>query len=345
MHEDIKKEIINNVVVAMSCYISDMDVLNVLENVLSTELIQVKVEKTNSLPAEWKSETEKRNQYLIQLFMIKKRGLSKETIQGYLRSVKRLMLMVRKPLDQVDTLDIEWYLAAYEKRPGQRKAKIENSTYNSERRFLSAFYTWMRKAKLISENPVEATEAKKVPQKPIDYFAREEIIKLRDACRNARERAMVEVFRSTGARVGEIADIQLNQVEFSTGSILICGEKGGRYRTLYLDDDARHYYQIYQQSRTDNSPYLFTQLRKPYGKLGKSSYRNILKAIGKRAGLTVRVYPHKMRKTLGMALKNRGVDIGTIQEVLGHASPAVTSLYYAQSTEKTLRDIRERVAA
>ena len=49
-----------------------------------------------------------------------------------------------------------------------------------------------------------------------------------------------------------------------------------------------------------------------------------------------------MRKTLGMELKNRGVDIGTIQEVLGHADSKITSMYYAQSTPDTLRMIRKR---
>ena len=257
----MKNEIINNVLVTMSCYITDADVLKMLEDVLSNELVKVRIEKVTTLPAEWKNDPEKRNAYLIQLFMIKKRGLSKETMEGYLRSVKRFMLMVGKPLDQVDTLDIEWYLATYEKRPGQKKKQIENSTYNNERRYLSAFYTWMRKAKLISENPVEAIEAKKVVRKPIDYFSREEIIKLRDACVNARERALIEVFRSTGARVGEIAQIQLEQVNFLTGDILICGEKSGRYRNLYLDEEARHYYLLYKETRKDNSPYLFTQSR------------------------------------------------------------------------------------
>lgn len=62
-----------------------------------------------------------------------------------------------------------------------------------------------------------------------------------------------------------------------------------------------------------------------------------------RAGLTCRVYPHKSRKTLGMNLKNRGVDIGTIQEIMGHADPGVTARYYAQSNQRTLRSVRERV--
>ena len=116
----IKSEIINNVVVAMSCYILEKEILEVLENVISNELVKVNVEEITTLPAAWKDDAEKRNQYLIQLFMIKKRNLSKETLEGYLRSVKRFMLMVNKPLDQVDTLDIEWYLANYERRSGRK---------------------------------------------------------------------------------------------------------------------------------------------------------------------------------------------------------------------------------
>ena len=100
---------------------------------------------------------------------------------------------------------------------------------------------------------------------------------------------------------------------------------------------------VYMQQGKDDSPYLFPTSRKPYGKMTTSAFRNLMKTIGNRADLTCRVYPHKMRKTLGMNLKNRGVDIGTIQEIMGHSSPVVTSQYYAQSTPRTLRSVRERV--
>lgn len=69
----------------------------------------------------------------------------------------------------------------------------------------------------------------------------------------------------------------------------------------------------------------------------------IVKNIANCAEVTCRAYPHKYRKTLGMNLKNKGVDIGVIQEVMGHASPAVTAQYYAQFTPSTLRHMRERV--
>lgn len=343
--QTVKAEIINNVMVAMSYYIEQQAILSMLEQVMQQELVRVNMEEITTLPAVQQDSIAERNKYLIQLFMIKKRNLKRGTMEGYLGAIKRLMTTITtKPLDKVDETDIEWYLAQYERREGTHGRALEATTYNNERRFLSAFYTWMRKAKLIADNPVESTEPKKVAIKPIDYYSAEEIIRIRDACRNERERAIIEVFRSTGARVGEIAEITLDQVNLESGDIWIQGEKGGKYRTLYLDDDAKHYYRLYLDTRTDDCPYMFPKSRKPYGRMCTCSFRSIMKEIGRRAGLTCRVYPHKMRKTLGMNLKNKGVDIGIIQEVLGHANPAVTSQYYAQSTPQTLRSVRERVA-
>ena len=168
---------------------------------------------------------------------------------------------------------------------------------------------------------------------------------LRDGCRTARERALIEVLRSTGARVGEITEINVTDVEWQTGDILIRGEKGGRYRTIYLDESARYYLQKYISERRDSGEALFVGCRAPHNRMQSGGIRAILKTIAKRVGMKCRVYPHKMRKTLGMNLKNSGIDIGTIQEVLGHASPAVTSRYYAESTPDTLRSVRRRAAA
>lgn len=343
--QTIKAEIINNVLVAMSLYIMEQQTLSILEKIMQQELVRVNMEEITTLPAERKDDISQRNQYIIQLFLVKKRDLTRGTKENYLNAIRRLLTEITaKSLDQMDTTDIDWYLSRYEIRnvSGGGK-KNQPSTYNNERRFLSAFFTWMRLEKLITDNPVESIPAKKVPIKPIDYYSPEESARLRDACKNIRERALLEVLRSTGARIGEIADITLDQIDLRTGDIWIQGEKSGRYRTIYLDDDARHYYGLYLNSRKDECPYMFPRSRKPYGKMTTCGFRAILKAIRKRAGLTCRVYPHKSRKALGMNLKNRGVDIGTIQEIMGHADPGVTARYYAQSTPRTLRSIRERI--
>ena len=344
MTGNIKMEIINNVIVAMSIYV-EQQILEVLGSVLSNELVKVNMEEITTLPAERKDDVHQRNRYIVELFRYKKRDISPKTMEAYMWALRRLITQIpTKSLDQMDTTDIEWYLRQYERHKGTMGSRLQPSTWNNERRYLSAFYTWMRKNKLVQENPVDAIPAKKVPAKPIDHYSKDEMIRLRDACKNIRERAIIEVFRSTGARVGEIAEIQLHQIDMRTGDIWIQGEKGGRFRSIYLDADARYYLQKYLDTRKDDSPYMFVQAVKPHGKMTTCGLRDVFKRIAKRTDLKCRVYPHKSRKTLGMQLKNSGVDIGTIQEIMGHASPAVTSLYYAQSTPQTLRYVRERAA-
>lgn len=341
--QKIKAEVVNNIIVSMSAYLEN-ETISILEHVIQNELIKVNMQEITTLPQVRNNDVDERNRYIIELFKIKRgNDLTPETVYNYLMSVRMLVMDIpHKSLDQMDTMDIDWFLNRYSKHEGTQ-GSLKDTTWNNTRRYLSAFFTWMRKIKLISENPVEAISPRKIILGPIDYFASEDLNKMRDACKNARERAILEIFRSTGARVGEIVKIKMSQVDLKTGDIWIKGEKGGRYRTLYLDSDARYYLGLYLNSRSDEATYLIASSNKPYGGMSEAGMRNIFKNIATRAGVTCRVYPHKYRKTLGMNLKNKGIDIGVIQEVMGHSSPAVTAQYYAQSTPSTLRYMRERV--
>lgn len=341
--QKIKTEIVNNILVSMSVYL-ESEMLSILEHVIQNELIKVDMQKIVTLPQVRNNDVDERNRYIVELFKIKRgNDLKPETVYNYLMSIRMLIMDIpHKSLDQMDSMDIEWFLAKYSKHEGTQ-GNLKDTTWNNMRRYLSAFFTWMRKMKLISDNPVEAIPPKKIVLGPIDYFIPEDLNKMRDACKNVRERAILEIFRSTGARVGEIVKIKMSQVDLKTGDIWIKGEKGGRYRTLYLDSDARYYLGLYLTSRSDEATHLIASSNKPYGGMSEAGIRNIFKSIAKRAGVTCRVYPHKYRKTLGMNLKNKGIDIGVIQEIMGHSSPDVTARYYAQSTSDTLRHVRQRV--
>lgn len=342
--QTIKAQVINNIIVAMAEHVAK-DVLDILHQVIIKEFVNVNMEEITTLPVEYQNDTDQKNKYIIQLFIVKKK-IKDNTKQAYLSSVKRLITLIDKPLDRIEESDISYYLSWYEKRNINACGKKNQAvTVNNERRFLSAFFTWMRKEKLNSENPVEATDPLKAIKKPIDYFKPEEMTKMKDACKSYRERALVEVLRSTGARVGELVEITLDQIDWNTGDIMILGEKSDKYRPIFLDDDAKYYYRKYMESRNDDSPFMFPQCKAPHAQMTTSGIRSILKSIGKRAMVKSRVYPHKIRKTLGMTLKNKGVDIGTIQEIMGHGSPSVTAAYYAQSTPDTLRNVRERCIA
>lgn len=343
-NQSVKAQIINNVIVSMTYYLNP-DVLEMLERVLAKNLVDVVIERINTLPMEMKDSIDSQNGYILQLFLYKKKKLQNGTKYGYISAIKRLVTLVYKPLTDMEESDIYYYLDWYENRNVPITGKKNQArTINNERRFLSAFFTWMRKEKLIGSNPVEAIEPLKVTKKPIDYFTPEEMASLKDGCESLRERAVIEVLRSTGARVGEIVGITIDLINWETGDVMILGEKGNRYRTLYLDPDAIHHFRKYLNSRTDNNPAIFVGSKKPHQALSTCAIRGIVKEVAQRAGITSRAYPHKMRKTLGMELKNKGVDIGTIQEIMGHADSKVTSLYYAQSTPDTLRVIRNKAA-
>lgn len=342
---NIKSSVINNIMMQMSMYV-DKDAVDVLQRVLEEQFVFLNMEKITTLPAEIDHTTEEKNMYLIGLYQVKKRNLSPKTVEQYVRAVRSLAAVIDKPYTDMDELDIDYYLRWYAQRHSRNnKGHNQASTCNNERRYLSAFFTWLRKERFRTDNPVELTEPLKEIQKPIEYFRPAEMEELREGCRSVRDRAIVEVLRSTGARVGEVVAINTADIDWQTGDILIQSEKSGRYRTIYLDEVARYHLQKYISQRVDDDPALFVASRKPFVRLHTCGIRNILKQIAKRMGMECRVYPHKMRSTLGMNLRNSGVDIGDVSEVLGHANTTVTKRHYAQATPETLRGIRRRAVA
>lgn len=342
--QTIKSTMRDAILVVMSQYM-DAAVLDILKNVVEEQFVRVNMEEITTLPAEVTRTIDEQNKYVIQLFCIKKEALREETKYNYLNAIKKLLTQVDKPLTDMTDIDIAYYLRWYETRNMQTTGKRNlNSTINNERRYLSAFFSWMRQQKLIYDNPVESIEKKREERKPIDFFEASELESLREGCKSKRDRAIIEVLRSTGLRVGEFCSINLSDIDFRTGDVWVQREKGGIHTPAYLDDVAMYYLREYLDERTDDCPALIVCKRGPRKRLSPSGVRAALKEIAKSQGMQVRVYPHKMRKTLGMTLKNKGYDIGVIQEVLGHNSPATTSRYYAESTKDTLRSIRRQAA-
>ena len=106
-------------------------------------------DRINTLPMEMKDSIDNQNGYILQLFLYKKKKLQDGTKYGYVSAIKRLVTMVYKPLTDMEESDIYYYLDWYENRNVPITGKKNQArTINNERRFLSAFFTWMRKEKL-----------------------------------------------------------------------------------------------------------------------------------------------------------------------------------------------------
>lgn len=201
-----QKEILRDTILTQMRPFLDSVTLEMLNNVIVKALFNVDVVDMETLPAT----RETTNEYILELYMMKKvPKLSKQTAKYYLLTINHFIEFTGKSLLNVTDMDVEYYLHNY-----ANKGNTE-TTVNNERRNLSAFFSWMRKSHLISENPVDNVEKLTEVEKPIDYLRDWEFEALRDACKrqqgekikdiNAyrealRDRALLEFLRSTAIR-------------------------------------------------------------------------------------------------------------------------------------------------
>ena len=319
-----QKEILRDTILTQMRPFLDSVTLEMLNNVIVKALFNVDVVDMETLPAT----RETTNEYILELYMMKKvPKLSKQTAKYYLLTINHFIEFTGKSLLNVTDMDVEYYLHNYAK-----KGNTE-TTVNNERRNLSAFFSWMRKSHLISENPVDNVEKLTEVEKPIDYLRDWEFEALRDACKrqqgekikdiNAyrealRDRALLEFLRSTAIRVGECVSVNKSDIDWNNGEVLVYGHKTKRYRKACIDDVSKYHLKKYIDSRTDDNEALFVSLKSPHRRMQKTSIEYVIRAIADRSILERRVYPHLLRKTTATNMAKKGCPRELIAFYLGH---------------------------
>ena len=215
---------------------------------------------------------------------------------------------------------------------------------------LRAFLKFLRKRKLTSLSP-ELIELAKVPQRELDLITDLELGRLLDApegdsIASLRDRAIMELFFSTGLRVSELTsldrDLDLTRDEFSVRG------KGDKVRVVFLSKDAKDAIKKYVAARKDMDEPLFAQLASKSGTTqGKSlrltprSIERIVKKYAIKAGITRKVTPHVVRHSFATDLLQNGADIRSVQALLGHANIATTQVY-THVTDAHLKSIHQQ---
>lgn len=328
----------DDILLKMQNYIGSTE-MAILENILNESLYNVDVyTKNNTLP----STVDNSNNYILNLFQLR-RGmkLSAKTMKAYMITAREFIRIIDMPLTQVTSEDIEYYLAV------KKKNGCKNTTLNNALRNVKALFEFMKNHRFISENPADYIEVFKEEKKIVDYLDAVAFDKLRSACEDYRDRALLEWLRSTAVRVGEIPNITINQIDWSTGRVVIYGEKTYTERIVYVDSLAIQYlkqYIIKQRGLDlDSTLPLFACSRGDKTQpLTDKGVQAIIRRLGKRSGLNRRIYPHLFRKTTATNVVIRG---GTVDEAgiyLGHAANSVTAKYYVGTQEDTVKYIHHR---
>lgn len=324
-----RKELLkNDILIKMKKHLN-ISMLSILESVLSEALYKVDVVDSETLPAT----QDMTNEYILQLYELKKGGkLSEETMKAYMSLFREFLRYVNKNLFQILQEDVEEYL-----RMKQRIGN-NNKSLNNKRRKLNTFFDWMRKNGLIRNNPVENIEPFTETLSPIDHLEPEEMERLKAACNSKRDRALLEWLRCTAMRKGEISSVNINQIDWTNKKALIYGPKNHSYRMVCLDSVAIHYLQEYIQERgldINSDLPLFAYIKGDRSKpLSKNGIYAEIRRIGKRSGLSRRIYPHLFRKTVATNVIKRGGTDADAGEYLGHKPQGVTARHYAYRSEE-----------
>ena len=303
------------------------------------------------------------NENMLKRFLMAKAaaGCSPNTLRYYKNSISFFFDRVNKPFSDVTADDIRLYLATR-----TQIDKASKTTANNERRNVSSFYGWLQKEEILLKNPMIKVDAIKVSKKRKPAFTQMDIEKMRYACKNSLQTALLEVLLSTWARVSEVSQIKLSEVDLEKGTVLVHG-KGDKDRMTYLNAKAKLAVANYLDDRGDNNPYLFPKCayagnvkrmssgipRRVQGlwymkpkfvsadeHRDKSSIESDIRRIGKRAGVE-NAHPHRFRRTGATQALRNGMPLITVSKLLGHENIGTTQIYLDIS-DKELEQAHEK---
>lgn len=317
-----------------------VNILNEMAEYLSVpqmkKLQEVLLENLSDTTA--RKENIENSDYLM-LFLDAKRieGCSERTLQYYRVTVEQMLNKISTPIRKMTTDEIRTYLVEYQQRGGVSKMTIDNI-----RRNISSFFSWLEEEDYILKSPMRRIHKIKTKKVVKEVISDENMEKLRDACEEVRDLAMIDLLYSTGIRVGELVRLNIADVNMEQRECVVFG-KGDRERRVYFDAKAKIHLMEYLASRTDNNPALFVSLDGRHKRLGISGVEIRLRQLGRKLSLN-RIHPHKFRRTMATRAIDKGMPIEQVQKILGH-SQIDTTMQYAIVTQNNVKTSHQRYIA
>ena len=262
--------------------------------------------------------------YRVYMVAKKIEGMSPESMKTYNFYLTDFFEHINRPFEQVTTNDIRIYLYETQKRTG-----ISNRTLDGKRLVTNTFMDWCWKEGYIPNNPCASIKPIKFEEKPREPLSNMELEIVRDACENYRDKAMIELFYSTGCRLSEMVNLKISDIDFTSKEVHLFG-KGSKHRTSYLNAKAEYMLKKYfelERPKKSISDSVFVIFRKPYNEMHKGSIYARVKAIQKRSGIERSLFPHLLRHTMATDALNRGMNVAEVKEILGHEKLDTTMIY------------------
>jgi integrase/recombinase XerC len=280
-----------------------------------------------------------------ELHLRAERNMSPNTRRAYLSDVSQLIDYVGESTQpaKVTVAEIRGFLAGFH-------ARCKPATLGRKLAAMRSFFRFLVRERRCALDPTAGISAPRVPKRLPNPLPVDDCINLIESQpidrpetdeKEVRDRALLELLYGAGLRVGEVSSLDVRDVDLHRGDVRVSG-KGGKERVVPLPAAAREAIDRYLTLR--RSPGLlgrplFTAMRPREDgprRLGVRDIRRILRSRARRAGVSDRVHPHRMRHSYATHLLDMGADLREIQELLGHSSLSTTEKYTAVSAERLL---------
>ncbi|WP_018685896.1 site-specific tyrosine recombinase XerD [Actinokineospora enzanensis] len=278
------------------------------------------------------------------------RGTSPNTLDGYARDLRRyldhLATTATTRLPEITERHVATFLAAL--REGDRDhPPLATSSAARAMVAVRGLHRFAVREGLVEHDVARAVKPPTPPRKLPKALPVDDVLDLLDTPVGdspgaLRDRALLEVLYSTGARISEAVGLDLDDIDTVERTVLLDG-KGGKQRLVPIGRPALAAVDAYLvrarpalAANGRGTPAVFLNVRG--GRLSRQSAWNVLKVAAEQAGIRVPVSPHTLRHSFATHLLEGGADVRVVQELLGHASVTTTQIY-TLVTVTTLREV------
>ena len=286
------------------------------------------------------SESEKNdNISYMDMFLTAKRieGCSERTIEYYKSTIKTMLEKIDVPIRRMTTEVLREYLVQYQGINNCGKVTIDNI-----RRNLSSFFSWLEEEDYILKSPIRRIHKVKTKKLVKEVISDETLEQLRDGCCEKRDLAMIDILVSTGMRVGELVNLNIEDLDFEERECVVYG-KGDKERKVYFDARTKLHIQSYLKERCDQDPALFVSLNAPYQRLQISGVETRIRELGRQLQIN-NIHPHKFRRTMATRAIDKGMPIEQVQKLLGHQQ-IDTTMQYAMVNQNNVKSSHRKYMA
>ncbi len=234
---------------------------------------------------------------------------------------------------RVDLVALRRYVADQRSRGGAKSSIARRIAA------IRSFFRFLCREGHLAVNPAATLTAPKRDRKLPTFLGLPDVTKLLEApaghdTASRRDRAILELLYSTGIRVSELVGLRLQDVDLLGGVAKVAG-KGKKERLVPIGAPAVRAIHRYVEGRGDAAhPASPVFLNLAGGRLTDRSVRRILIKYLRQVAIQERVSPHTLRHSFATHLLDRGADLRSVQELLGHASLSTTQIYTHVSTER-----------